>query len=266
MLATVPFMAARSLRGASPIQVWEKRWKKPGQKTPEIKQKPSTLVNDEAIRKAEQKKRQFKKLLDEKYRLEMFLAEQKQIMALPDANEKLIEYEQKLEQLKKPEEEIVSPEVGKRNQHQWDQFNKLHGDKSKEAYLKIRSAVSQIIVYEVIGSEMEPFLKATTVGWKEAREQLSKNLGVDIRTNPNELWFVYKTFLKDNKNVRQKQLEKIIEQYNAPEAVVEHARQDSKKEYYSYCYQYLIELFSKEKMQEVQKELEKIEAELAKSV
>ena len=63
-----------------------------------------------------------------------------------------------------------------------------------------------------------------------------------------------------------KQLEKIIEQYNAPEAVVEHARQDSKKEYYSYCYQYLIELFSKEKMQEVQKELEKIEAELAKSV
>ena len=44
--------------------------------------------------------------------------------------------------------------------------------------------------------------------------------------------------------------------------MVEHAWQDSEKEYYGFGYKYLIDLFSPEKMQETQEQIEEIEREL----
>ena len=106
-------------------------------------------------------------------------------------------------------------------------------------------------------------MKLSCIGSKEGRERLINQLGVDAGVSSDELWPIYKKWIAGNRKTLDEYLQKIIEQYAAPEAVVRHARRDSEKEYYSYGYQYLIELLSEEKMRQRQKELEKIEAELA---
>jgi len=243
-------------------------WNKPGQSVPEIKEQkvtPTTKVDeDKAARQTARRANQINKLLDEKNRLEMVLIERKRMLNLPDAETRLAEYKKKLAELKNPKSKHISEEVGKKHQQQWEQFKKLHGDKWEKAYSKIRSAISQTIIIEAMDSEIEPFVRMMYTGSKEGREQLCRILGVDADTNPTELWLAYKTYgVALNKSANQDHLEKLIQQYDVPEAVVEHARQDSKKEYYGFGYKFLIDLFSREKMQETQKELEKIEGKLA---
>jgi hypothetical protein len=207
--------------------------------------------------------RHMQKILDQIYYLERILADSGYMRSLPDANDKLAEYKQKLEQLKNQSPKTVSPELGKQRQQQWEQFRQLHGGKEKQAYASVRSAVSEVVVFEAIESDIEPFVKLMSISSGQIRKRMMIEMGLDTEINSDELWLAYKKWVIKNKKTIQGRLQKIIEKYNAPEAIVEHARWDLKKEYYGFGYKYLIDLFSQEKMQETQKELEKLEAELA---
>ena len=89
-------------------------------------------------------------------------------------------------------------------------------------------------------------------------------MDVDPDAEQEQLWQVWKKATVSNEDNIERRLEQLREKYQVPDAVVEHAYKDSKKEYYGYAYKYLIELFSEEKRQEREKELEGIEVELAK--
>ena len=123
--------------------------------------------------------------------------------------------------------------------------------------------MGQIIVSEAVDSEIGPFVRMTQIGWKEGQERLIGLLGLDSKTDPDEIWSAYKAYLAKNKGFGQKHLEEVVKKYNVPETVVQHARWDSKKEYYEFGYKYLIDLFSEEKIQEAQNRLKEIEIELA---
>jgi hypothetical protein len=205
-----------------------------------------------------------KKLIGELYDIRALLADYERFQALPDANEKLAEYKEKLERIKNPPVEQVPPEVGKEREEQWEKVKQRHGDKWPQIYGQVRSAVSRLIMLETLDTDIEPFFRFYYTGSMEAREDLSRFLGVNAYADQDELWEEYTNNFMLNKQAVKRQLRKLRAQYDVPDAVVEHARQDSKKEYYGYAYKYLIELFLEEKKQEREKQLKRIEAELTK--
>lgn len=208
--------------------------------------------------------KRIKQLISERFQVKALLADHERMQSLPDAKEKLAEYKEKLERIKNPPVEQVPPEVGKEREEQWEKVKQMHGDKWPQIYMQVRSAVSQLITLEAIDTDMEPFFRFYYTGSTEAREQLSRFLGVNAYADQNELWEAWEEAAKFSKGDDRRRLRRLRAQYDVPDAVVEHARQDSKKEYYGYAYKYLIELFSEEKRQEREKELKRIEAELAK--
>ncbi len=207
--------------------------------------------------KTMQNTKRMKQLFDEQYNIRATITEQKRMLSLPDAEARLAEYKKKRADLKNSEPSS-SPE-----QQQWEEFKQSHGDKYQQVYSQTRAAAGQIIVAEAIDSEIEPFARATQIGWKEGHERLSGLLGLDPKTDPDEIWSAYKAYLAKNKGFGQEYLEEIIKKYNVPQTVVQHARWDSKKEYYGLGYKYLIDLFSEEKIKKMQKRLKEIEIELA---
>jgi len=183
---------------------------------------------------------------------------------LPNAQEKLAEYKEKLEKIKNPPVEQVSPEVGKEREEQWEKVKQMHGDKWPQIYGQVRSAVSPLNILGAFDPEIEIFFRFQYTGTIEGRKQLSHFIGVPANMDQDKMWDAYRGYLTLIKKQAQLHLRKLRAQYNIPDVVVEHARQDSKKEYYGHAYKYLIELFSEEKRQEREKELERIETELAK--
>jgi len=187
-------------------------------------------------------------LVANRYMLKSRLADCEQAQSLPNIEAKIAEYKEKLEQIKKSEAEPISAEAGKKNQEEWDAFKEKHGNDWQKVYSSVRAAVSQLVVAEAKNTDIAP--------WASYLE----------RGSILQLWESgLKTYSQKTKDDDiEEHLNKIIEKYNAPPAVIEHAKRDSKKELYLFGYEYLIQLLSKEQFQQLQKELEAAENELEK--
>ena len=208
--------------------------------------------------------KRIKELISQRYQLKALLADHERFQALPDAEEKLAEYKKKLERIKNPPAEHIPTEVGKEREEQWKKFKQMHGDKWSKIYGQVRAAVSELVVLEALDTKIEPFCRFYYTGTIEARQHLLRFMDVDPDAEQEQLWQVWKKATVSNEDNIERRLEQLREKYQVPDAVVEHAYKDSKKEYYKYGYKYLIELLSEERKQEREKELEGIEVELAK--
>ena len=74
-----------------------------------------------------------------------------------NAATKIVEYKEKLKQIKKSEEEPISAEVAKRREKEWENFRKAHGDDHAKVYSYVRSAVSRLVVVEARNTDIDPF-------------------------------------------------------------------------------------------------------------
>ena len=163
-----------------------------------------------------------KKLIGELYDIRALLADYERFQALPDTNEKLEEYKEKLERIKNPSVEQVPPEVGKEREEQWKKVKQMHSDKWPQIYGQVRSAVSRLIMLETLDTDIEPFFRFYYTGSMEAREHLSRFLGVNAYADQDELWEEYTNNFMLNKHAVKRNLRKLRAQYDVPDAVVEH--------------------------------------------
>lgn len=209
-----------------------------------------------------------KKLIGERYQVEALLADHDRMQSLPDAEKKLAGYKEKLEQIKKPKAERVPPEVAKKRDEEWKKFKQMHGDEWRQIYGKMRGTVSTLVFIEALNSEIEPFLRIMHIGAiDEPTKEFFALLGMDKSTDPDKIWQAVKeVFIIFRKSGEQRHLRQLRVLYDIPDAVFEQAcdKSNSKKELYTFGYRYLIESLSEEKRQERQKELGRIETELAK--
>jgi hypothetical protein len=207
-------------------------------------------TNKEAVRR----KIRIKQLINERDQLKMFLAEYERIRDLPDVEKKRDEYEKKLEQVRKMQVVGIPREISDK-----------YGDDWRGLYLKIRSIVSGMVMVEALNSEMELFQRMVFAGTEEKRAQMSRQFGINTpSTEADKFWEECKDVLVMRISGEQRRLWQLRAKYDIPDIVVRHAEEDSKKEYYKYAYKYLIELFSKENVQEGKRKLENIESELSK--
>ena len=211
-----------------------------------------------------QNTKHIKQLIEQRCQLESILADHKRFLSLPDANEKLAEYKGKLKQIKNPETKNIPADESKRNDEQWEKFKQMNGDEWKKVYMWVRSDVSQLIELDDLDTEIEPFYRFYHTGTMEARQHLLCFLDIDKNADQDEFWREWKKSTALRKNDIQKHFDRLKEKYKVPDAVIQHAHKDSMKELHEYAYGYLIELLSEEKKREREKELERIEAELAK--
>ncbi|UCE99949.1 MAG: hypothetical protein JSV82_02465, partial [Planctomycetota bacterium] len=213
--------------------------------------------------------RRVKELIVERYRIKALLTDHERMQSLPDAEKRLAEYKEKLEQIKKLEDEYVPPEVGKKRDEEWKKLKEMHGDEWRQIYGKMRGTISTLVFIEALSTEIEPFLRIMHIGgMDEPTKEFFALLGMDKSTDPDEFWRsvkeVFIIFFRKSRELRRLRQLRVL--YDIPDAVFEQACDDSnpKKELYTFGYRYLIESLSEEKRQERQKELERIEAELAK--
>jgi len=210
-----------------------------------------------------------KKLIGERYRIKALLADHERMQSLPDAEKRLAEYKEKLEQIKKLEAEYVPPEVAKKRDEEWKKLKEMHGDEWSQIYVKMRGTVSTLVFIEALNTEIEPFLRIMHIGgMDEPTKELFALLGMDKSTDPDEFWRsvkeVFIIFFRKSRELRRLRQLRVL--YDIPDAVFEQAcdKSNPKKELYTFGYLYLIESLSEEKKQERQKELESVDAELAK--
>lgn len=186
-----------------------------------------------------------RKLIVKRYILKRQLNDCENFQALPNAKAKIAEYKDKLKQIKKAEEEAVLPDAAKKREQEWENFTKTHNEDWKKVYSRVRGAVSHLVVVEARNTDIERFASSAEEVqilkmWEDGFDSYTKQTKDDIKDN----------------------LKKVIEKYNVPSAVIEHAYKDSKKEFYTWGYKYFIQLFSKEKRQQWQNELEEVETKL----
>ena len=211
-----------------------------------------------------------KKLIVERYKIKALLTDHERMQSLPDANEKLAEYKEKLEQIKKPEVKHIPPSVAKKRDEEWKKFKQMHGDEWSQIYGKMRGTgtVSTLVFIDALNTEIEPFLRIMHIGAiDEPTKEFFAHLGMDKSTDPDKIWRAVKeVFIIFRKSAHRRRLRQWRVQYDIPDAVFEQAcdKSNLKKELYTFGYRYLIESLSEEKRQERQKELERVEAKLAK--
>jgi len=130
-----------------------------------------------------------KKLIVERYRIKALLADHKRMQSLPDANERLAEYKEKLEQIKKPEVKHIPPSVAKKRDEEWKKFKEMHGDEWRQIYGKMRGVVSTLVFIDVLNTEIEPFLRIMHIGAiDEPTKEFFALLGMDKSTDPDKIW------------------------------------------------------------------------------
>jgi len=207
-----------------------------------------------------------KKLLVERYIIKALLTDHERMQSLPDAEKKLAEYKQKLEQIKKSEVKHIPSSVAKKRDEEWKKFKQMHGDESNQVYRKMRGVVSSLVFIDALDTEIEPFLRTMQIGFDEPTREFFAHMGMDKSTDPDEFWRSVKEVIILRKSDERRRLRHWRVLYDVPDAVFEQACDDSnpKKELYTFGYRYLIESLSEEKRHERQKELERVEAELAK--
>ncbi len=207
-----------------------------------------------------------KKLLVERYIIKALLTDHERMQSLPDAEKKLAEYKQKLEQIKKSEVKHIPSSVAKKRDEEWKKFKQMHGDESNQVYRKMRGVVSSLVFIDALDTEIEPFLRTMQIGFDEPTREFFAHMGMDKSTDPDEFWRSVKEVIILRKSDERRRLRHWRVLYDVPDAVFEQACDDSnpKKELYTFGYRYLIESLSEEKRHERQKELERVETELAK--
>jgi len=208
-----------------------------------------------------------KKLIVERYRIKALLTDHERMQSFPDAEKKLAEYKEKLEQIKKPEVKHMPPSVAKKRDEEWKKFKKMHGGEWNQVYGKMRGTVSTLVFIDALNTEIEPFLRIMHIGAiDEPTKEFFAHLGMDKSTHPDKIWRAVKEVIILSKSGERRRLRQLRVLYDIPDAVFGQACDDSnpKKELYTFGYRYLIESLSEEKKHERQKELERVEAELAK--
>jgi hypothetical protein len=205
-------------------------------------------------REAARMRRHIEQLINERNQHKVFLAEYERISDLPDIEKKHDEYKKKLEQVRE------MPVIGIPRE-----ISDKYGEDWRRLYSQIRGIVSGFVVFEMLNSETELFPRMIYAGTKEKRAKMSGQFGVNTPiTEADKFWEEFKDILKTKTSYEKRRLYQLKAKYDIPDIVVQHAKEDSKKEYYRYAYKYLIGLFSKEVVEESQQKLEKIESELSK--
>ena len=203
-----------------------------------------------------------KELICQRYQIKAMLAEHQRMQNLPDAKEKLAEYKKKLERIEETESKRIPSDVARKRDEEWEKFKQMHGNKWHQIYGKVSSVTSAFIGLEALGTDIEPFVRM--MHSMKAREELSSAFRLDVYGDQNKLWEQYKEYLWLTRNYWRRHLRQLEARYDVPDAVLERTRQNTKKTFARYAYQYLINLFSEEKRQERLNELARIEDDLAK--
>ncbi|MHC4533021.1 MAG: hypothetical protein ACYS6K_03635 [Planctomycetota bacterium] len=207
-------------------------------------------TNREAVRR----KRRIEQLINEREQLKKFLVEHERIRDLYDIDKKHDEYVKKLEQVRKMHVVGIPREISEK-----------HGGDWRGLYSRIRGIVSGIVIVDMLNSEMEIFPRMIYAWTKEKRAKMSPRLGVSAPiTEADKFWEECKVALVKRMSGQQRRLWQLRAKYDIPDIVVQHAEEDSKKEYHKYACKYLVALFSKETVQESKHKLENIESELSK--
>lgn len=213
-----------------------------------ISEKENT--NKEAARR----KRRIKQLINERDKLNKFLAEHERILDLYDIDKKHDEYVKKLEQLRKMQVVGIPIEIPEK-----------YGDDWRGLYSRIRGNVYGMIIVEMLNSEMELFPRMIYSETEEKRLRTSRYLGIFTPiTEADKFWEECKVALVRRRSGEQRRLCQLQMKYDIPDIVVRHAEEDSREEYHKDACEYLVALFSKETAQEVKRKLENIETELSR--
>ncbi len=147
-------------------------------------------------REAARRKRRVKQLINERDQLKMFLAEYERIRNMHDIDKKRVEYEKKLEQVRKMQVVGIPREISDK-----------YGDDWRRLYLKIRGIVSGMVIVEMLTSEMEVIPRMLYVGTDETRDQMSRLFGVSTPiTEADKFWEWYKGILKMSVSEEQRRL------------------------------------------------------------
>ncbi|MHC4105752.1 MAG: hypothetical protein ACYSR9_12490 [Planctomycetota bacterium] len=206
-------------------------------------------TNREAVRR----KRRIEQLINERKQLKKFLAEHERILNLYEIDKKHDEYVKKLELVRKMQVVGIPREIPEK-----------YGDDWRGLYSQIRGIVSGMIVVRILDSEMELFPRMMYSETEEKRLRTSRHFGIFTPiSEADKFWEECKVALTMRMSDKQRRLCQLQAKYDIPDIVVQHAEEDSKKEYHMYACKYLVALFSKETVQESKRKLENIESELS---
>ena len=191
---------------------------------------------------------------------------------LPNADEKLAEFKQKLEELTKEEADFASSEAGKKRAEEMEKAKQRLGGNWDHVDKQMVSAVNLSVMVEAFGTDAEWFVRTllmypaelTTIP-HEHRKNIAKSLGIDANAEPDKFWEGLKDYLKRlSSTLGQQQCDQLKAKFDLPEEVVRHAREQVKVSLCKLGYRAMIDLFSDDRMKRVRENLADAERKLAK--